>query len=113
MRYVFTAWASPLLFFWGWYFLSLNDINFGTIYLTRELHDIVFQLCGMMLKIDPGEIPWMIAEACIIDTLLVLAIWAFRRRRELYAWSTERYERYFAVGALPALADARPDEPNA
>ena len=113
MKYVFTAWASPLVFFWGWYFLSFHDINFGTVYLTRQLHDLVFKLCGAMLNIDPAQIPWMIAEACIFDTFIVLAIWAFRRRRELYAWGIERYERHFGMGALPALAQPQADEPNA
>jgi hypothetical protein len=55
----------------------------------------------------------MIAEACIFDTLIVLAIWAFRRRRELYAWGIERYERHFGMGALPAITEAQADEPNA
>ena len=29
MRYLIALWAMPLALFWGWYFLSLNDINFG------------------------------------------------------------------------------------
>jgi hypothetical protein len=85
MKYIVAIWASPLVLFWGWYFLSLNDINFGYVMLTRQLHDLVFQLYGEMLGVDPATIPGLIAKACVFDTLLICAIWAFRRRRELVA----------------------------
>ena len=57
MRYVFAAWALPLGIFWGWFFLSFYDINFGYVMLTRQVHDLVFQLYGKMLGIDPATIP--------------------------------------------------------
>jgi hypothetical protein len=107
------VWFSPLVFFWGWYFLSLNDINFGTIYLTRELHEIVFMLLGKELGIDPDTIPGIIAEACLFDTLVVIALWALRRRREIDAWTAERWQRYFGVGADAVKLDAQPEEPSA
>jgi hypothetical protein len=110
MKYVLLAWATPLVLFWGWYFLSLNDINFGSIYLSRALHDLVFKLYGQMLGIDPASIPGMVAEACVFDTGLLMALWAYRRRRELNAWARARYERYF--GAAPELEPA-PEEPSA
>ena len=97
MKYIFAVWATPLVLFWGWYFLSLNDINFGSIYLSRRLHDLVFQIYGNVLGIDPKMIPAMIAQACVVDTAILVAIWAFRRRREIAAWVRSRYERYFAV----------------
>lgn len=83
MKYVFALWATPLLLFWGWYFLSLNDIHFGYVMLSRQVHDLVFELYGQMLGIEPDTIPALIAEACLLDTLILLAIWAFRRRRTL------------------------------
>ena len=110
MRWVFAAWALPLGIFWGWYFLSLNDINFGSIYLSRALHDVVFRLYGQMLGIDPAGIPGMVAEACMLDTGLLVALWAFRRRRQLAAWGRARYERY--LGATSELEPA-PEEPRA
>ncbi|MGB3500906.1 MAG: DUF6105 family protein [Mesorhizobium sp.] len=86
MKYVVAAWALPLGLFWGWFYLSLNDINFGSIYLSRALHDLVFELYGNMLGVEPQTIPWLIAKACILDTGIILAIWAFRRRKQIGAW---------------------------
>lgn len=85
MRYILVFWALPLGLFWGWYFLSLNDINFGYLMLSRQVHDLVFQLYGEMLGIDPATIPWLLAKAFALDTLLIAAIFAFRRRREIAA----------------------------
>lgn len=86
MRYVFLAWALPLMLFWGWYFLSLNDVSFGFTMLTRDAHDLVFRIYGHVLGLDPQVVPGLAARACIVDTGTILAIWAFRRRREIMAW---------------------------
>lgn len=94
MKYVFAVWATPLVLFWGWYFLSLNDIHFGYIMLTRQAHDLIFQLYGQMIGVDPKAIPMLVAQACLLDTGLIVAIWAFRRRREIRAWATEMFVRY-------------------
>ena len=90
MRWVFACWALPMGIFWGWYFLSLNDMNFGYVMLTRQMHDLFFELYGHMLGIDPATIPPLVAKACILDTLLILAIWAFRRRKAIAAWFSPR-----------------------
>ena len=86
MRWIFAAWALPMGIFWGWYFLSLNDMNFGDVMLTRDAHDILFELYGQVLGIEPATIPGLVAKACILDTAIILAIWAFKRRRALAAW---------------------------
>lgn len=103
MKYIVAIWASPLVLFWGWFFLSLNDINFGSVYLSRQLHDLVFQLYGQMLGVDPKTIPMMIAEACLFDTAVIVVIWGFRRRREIAAWAKARYERYFKALSEPEI----------
>ena len=106
MKYVFAVWATPLVLFWGWYFLSLNDMNFGYIMLTRQAHDLIFQLYGQMIGMDPQAIPMLVAQACIFDTGLIVAIWAFRRRREIRAWATGMLVRY-----QPVLAAAETVQP--
>lgn len=107
MKYVFFAWAAPLGLFWGWFFLSANDINFGSIYLSRALHELVFELYGEMLGVAPETIPWLIAKACLFDTCLILAIWAFRRRRLIAAQWTVLRERLMPAGAAPEGDPAR------
>lgn len=93
MRVLLALWFAPLVLFWGWFFLSLNDINFGYIMLSRQLHDVVFELYGEMLGIDPAIIPGMVAKACFFDSLIVLAIWGFRRRRAIAGWVRKRTGR--------------------
>lgn len=86
MRYIITLWALPLGLFWGWYFLSLNDINFGYLILSRRVHDFAFQIYGNMLGVDPALIPGFVFRACLFDSMIIGAIWAFRRRRRIRAW---------------------------
>jgi hypothetical protein len=108
MRYVLAIWALPLLIFWGWFGLSYHDINFGYVMLTRQVHDLIFQLYGEMLGLDPRTIPWLIFKACILDTLILLAIWAFRRRREIVAaWRRWRDDQSDAPDSIP-LPEAMP-----
>jgi hypothetical protein len=94
MRYLIALWVAPLVVFWGWYFLSLNDINFGYVMLSRQLHDLVFQLYGEMLGIDPATIPGLLAKACVFDTFLVGCLIAFRRRKAIAAWLRVQREHY-------------------
>ena len=94
MRALLILWVSPLALFWGWYFLSLNDLNFGYVMLSRQLHDFVFELYGEMLGVDPTIIPGLIARACVFDTLIVLAIWAFRRRSSIAGWLRAAHARW-------------------
>jgi hypothetical protein len=96
MRYLLAAWAAPLALFWGWYFLSLNDMNFGYVMLTRNMHDFVFEIYGHILGIDPATIPGLVAEACVFDTFFIAVLYAFRRRRDIRAWFRDRRVRAIA-----------------
>ena len=51
MRDVLAFWALPLVVFWGWYFLSLYNIHFGYVLLTRQAHDLLFDLYGDMIGV--------------------------------------------------------------
>jgi hypothetical protein len=86
MRYILLFWAAPLGFFWGWYFLSLNDISMGTDFFSRKLHDLVFSIYGNILGVEPDLIPALVAKACVFDTLLIAAIFAFRKRAAIIGW---------------------------
>lgn len=94
MRIILLLWALPMGLFWGWYFLSLNDISFGFLMLSREVHGAVFDIYGQILGIEPADIPRLLARASIFDTLVVLAILVFRRRRAVREWLLARRGRY-------------------
>ena len=98
MRYVLIFWAAPMSLFWGWYYLSFNDINFGMLFFSRLLHDFVFEFYAhylnqyLSMDVEAGALPGMIAEACIVDTLLIAAILAWRRRRKIADWWRARQD---------------------
>lgn len=102
MRWVIMLWALPMGLFWGWFYLSLNDVNFGYVMMTRQFHELFFELYGDMLGVEPATIPPLVAKACILDTGLLMAIWAFRRRQNLLAWGRTARERYFGVESSPS-----------
>ena len=101
MKYILIFWAIPMSLFWGWFGLSYYDINFGYVMLTRQVHDILFGLYAEMLGIDAATIPWLVAKACIFDTLIILAIWAFRRRKLIAARVRALRERYSEAPSVP------------
>lgn len=90
MRYLFWLWFMPLSLFWGWFGLSYYDMNFGTVFLSRELHDLVFAIYGHLLDIDPATIPGLFLRACIFDSFLIFGIVAFRKRRQIREWWAKR-----------------------
>jgi hypothetical protein len=93
MRILFAMWAIPMGLFWGWYFVSLNNMHFGYVMLSRPLHDLVFEMYGQALGIDPATIPGFIARACIFDCFIVAGIIAFRKRKVIAAKLRSRRER--------------------
>ena len=88
MRTLLILWLGPIAFFWSWYFLSLADV--GGIFLSRDLHDKVFSIYGDILGIDPAIIPGMVARALAFDSLFVVALILFRKRKPIFAWWTAR-----------------------
>ncbi len=90
MRYLILFWALPMSFIWGWYFMSLNDMNLGSIYLSKEFHELVFNIYGQVLGVDPAAIPAMLAKTCIFDTFLIFGILVFRRREQISNWWHDR-----------------------
>lgn len=106
MRIFLTLWFVPLALFWGWYGLSANDTSFGVFLLTRQAHDMVFQIYANTLGVDPSVIPGMIAGACALDSLIVLAIAAFKWRSSwlpqtkaliAHYWTDETDEEFSAA----------------
>lgn len=100
MRWFLLFWGGPILFLGGWYWLSYYDMNFGIFMLKRETHDTVFRVYGDILGLPPAVIPGLVAKAIVVDSLLVFAILAFRRRAKIIAWVRAR----LLVAPAPALS---------
>lgn len=111
MRTLLLLWIAPLVLFWGWYFLSLNDMNFGYVMLSRQLHDLIFELYGEILGIDPALIPGMVAKACVFDSFLVAGIVAFRRRRQIAAWWRRRHSGQPSLSRIARVTSDGPRLP--
>jgi hypothetical protein len=90
MKWVIFFWALPLVILGSWYTLSYYDINFGYIILSRQMHDVVFQVYGNVLGIPPEDIPPLVLKAIVVDTMLLVAIMSFRRRKAIAAWWKQR-----------------------
>ncbi|WP_312361647.1 DUF6105 family protein [Ensifer sp.] len=91
MKWFLILWACPVMLLAAWYGLSYYDMSFGFFMLTRQTHDMVFQVYGNVLGIPPESIPPLVARAIIVDSFIVLGIIAFRKRRELSAWYRRRF----------------------
>ncbi|MEM1378805.1 MAG: DUF6105 family protein, partial [Pseudomonadota bacterium] len=66
------------------------DISFGLSFLSRDTHNFVFGLYAYLLGIDKSWIYWLLIRACVVDTLIIFAIFAYRRRAEIKAWWAAR-----------------------
>lgn len=106
MKWFLVFWAMPILLLGGWYGLSYNDMSFGIFMLTRQAHDLVFQVYGDILGIPPETIPPLVLRAIIVDSFIVLAIIAFRRRRKIIAWWQERRATAAAQSEAVSLPSA-------
>lgn len=99
MKWFLILWAGPVLLLGAWYGLSYYDMSFGFFMLTRQTHDLVFQIYGNILGIDPQALPPLVARAIAFDSLIVLSIVAFRKRRQISAWWKARYASADRVAA--------------
>lgn len=96
MKAFMLGWVLPVGAVWVWYLMSYNDINLGYTFLTRDAHDFVFMIYGNMLDMPANEVPILFLKAFLLDTLLVLAFIAFRRRKKIKAYFAERHRENIA-----------------
>ncbi|NVD38515.1 hypothetical protein HT585_06590 [Ensifer sp. HO-A22] len=106
MKWFLILWACPVMLLAGWYGLSYYDMSFGFFMLTRQTHDLVFQIYGNVLGIPPESIPPLVARAIIVDSFIVLGIIAYRKRRELAAWYRRRFGAAQSAEAPSLASDA-------
>ena len=100
MKWFLIFWAGPIVFLGGWYWLSYYDMNFGIFMLSRQVHDLTFEIYGKVLGIPPETIPPLVARAIVVDSLVVFAIIGFRRRKAIAAWWRARHASKSSDAAL-------------
>ncbi|MGE7369780.1 DUF6105 family protein [Neorhizobium sp. NPDC001467] len=86
MKWFLILWAGPVLLIGAWYGLSYYDISLGFFMLTRQTHDLVFEVYSQILGIPAQDIPPLVARAIAVDSLIVFAIIGFRKRKAIAAW---------------------------
>ena len=90
MKWFLILWAGPVALLGSWYWLSYYDMSFGFYMLTRQTHDLVFEIYGNILGLPPESLPPLVARAIAVDSLIVFAILAFRKRKQIAAWCQGR-----------------------
>lgn len=90
MKLFLILWAGPILLLGSWYGLSMNDMSFGVFMLTREAHDLVFQVYSNVLGIPAEDIPPLVMRAIVVDSAVLFAVMAFRKRKKIRAWWQSR-----------------------
>lgn len=108
MKWFLILWAGPIALLGSWYGLSYYDMSFGIFMLTRDAHDLVFQIYGHILGIPPESIPPLVLRAIIFDSFLVLGIIAFRRRKKIIAWWQARRQSSRAILASDESLSSAP-----
>lgn len=101
MKTFFFLWAGPIFFLGSWYGLSYHDMSFGIFMLTRDAHDLVFRVYSDALGIPAESIPPLVLRTIIIDSAVLFAIIAFRRRHKIGAWFISRRNLKLASVAQP------------
>ncbi|MEO0544220.1 MAG: DUF6105 family protein [Pseudomonadota bacterium] len=106
MRYIFWFWLVPMSIIWLWFGLSYYDISFGFTMLTREAHDFVFLVYSHFTGIERERLVQLLIKACIVDSLLIFAIYGFRRRKDIRAWWAARNAPEETAETQPAPSPA-------
>lgn len=97
MRTWLKIWSLPLGFLIVWFTLSYNDWNFGTRIFSRETHDQFLLLYATMLGVEVSELAGLLKKAIIFDlTVVVTVVYAFKKRRIIWAWLTKKLGPVFA-----------------
>ena len=92
MRWLLIAWFTPLAIFWGWLGLAYVDAWPASVFFSRVLYENVFVVYEQMTGLKEAQLIAYLAKSCVIDSLIVLGIYACRRRKNIRAWWAGRRE---------------------
>ncbi|MGL4404451.1 MAG: DUF6105 family protein, partial [Notoacmeibacter sp.] len=86
MRYFLLFWLLPVGGLAAWLYMAENDLSFGMFFFSREMFDLVFGIYAEILGVEAATLPPLIYKALVMDTFIVGAIFAFRRRKQIIGW---------------------------
>ncbi|PCH48418.1 MAG: hypothetical protein COC23_00145 [Hyphomicrobiales bacterium] len=85
-------WTLPVGFVVGWLILSANDWNFGFQFLSRHAFDQFLGIYSSALGVEVDELPGMLGKALLLDSWLIAAFIAFRKRKVLFPWIARKLQ---------------------
>jgi len=111
MRWLLGLWFVPISFLVAWFVLASHDWNLGTFFFSREMYDLVFAVYGETLGVAPESIPPLVARALVLDSAIVLALYAFRRRKVIAGWLRSRTQASPSVATRARTLDSLSSAP--
>lgn len=94
MRWFLLLWFAPISFLVSWLALAANDLSFGVFLFSREMYDTVFGVYAALLGVPAESLPPLVVRALILDSAIVLGLYALRRWRPIWAFLRTRFARY-------------------
>ena len=111
MRYFLLFWLLPVGGLAAWLYMAENDHSFGMFFFSRDMFDMVFGVYAQILGIDAATLPPLIYKALVIDTLIVVALFALKRRKDIAAWWKTRGYSARLQNRVTAIAADGPIHP--
>ena len=111
MRYFLFLWLLPVGGLAAWLYMASNDFSLGMFFFSREMFDLVFGIYADILGVDPATLPPLIYKALVVDTLIVAALFALKRRKDIIAWWKSRNYSARLQGRVSAIAADGPIHP--
>lgn len=105
MRWLLSLWFLPIGFLVLWLTLASNDWSLGLHFFSRDMYDTVFRVYAKVLGVQPETLPPLVVRALILDSLIVLTLYALRRRKAIVGFLRERYASRNSV-SLDSLSKA-------
>ncbi len=93
MRWLLSLWFTPIAILVTWLVLASRDLSFGLFFLTRDFYDLVFSIYAQTLGIPAEELPPLVVRALIVDSAIVLGLYALRRRKRIQALVMQAYSK--------------------
>jgi Family of unknown function (DUF6105) len=106
MRYFLFLWVLPVGGLAAWLFLASHDYSFGTLFFSRDMYDLVFGIYANILGVEAASLPPLVYKALVVDTLIVVALFALKRRRDIaHWWKTRGYPARLETRVTSIVAD--------